>query len=161
MEKINLNNKTILVTGHAGFIGSNLVYRLFHDMTSGTIVGIDNLNDYYDPMLKIYRLDEIDNYKPSGIYNMGDDEALSTNELIEEICKSLGKKARIWKLPKCLMNGVAKFGGWLHLPLNTERLRKLTEDYVSSNAKIKNALGVDKMPVNAREGLKVTLESFK
>ena len=98
---------------------------------------------------------------PSGIYNMGDDEALSTNELIEEICKSLGKKARIWKLPKGLMNGVAKIGGWLHLPLNPERLRKLTENYVSSNAKIKKALGVEKMPVDAREGLRVTLESFK
>ena len=98
---------------------------------------------------------------PSGIYNMGDDEALSTNELIEEICKSLGKKAHIWRLPKGLMNGVAKVGGWLHLPLNPERLRKLTENYISSNAKIKNALGVDKMPVSAREGLKVTLDSFK
>lgn len=98
---------------------------------------------------------------PSGIYNMGDDEALSTNELIEEICKSLGKKAHIWRLPKGLMNGVAKVGGWLHLPLNPERLRKLTENYISSNAKIKNALGVDKMPLSAREGLKVTLDSFK
>ena len=98
---------------------------------------------------------------PSGIYNMGDDEALSTNELIEEICKSLGKKAHIWKLPKGLMNGVAKVGGWLHLPLNPERLRKLTESYISSNAKIKKALGVEKMPVDARQGLKVTLESFK
>lgn len=98
---------------------------------------------------------------PSGIYNMGDDEALSTNELIEEICKSLGKKAHIWKLPKGLMNGVAKVGGFLHLPLSPERLRKLTENYISSNAKIKAALGVQKMPVDAREGLKVTLESFK
>lgn len=98
---------------------------------------------------------------PSGIYNMGDDEALSTNELIEEICKSLGKKAHIWKLPKGMMTGFAKIGGWLHLPLNPERLRKLTESYVSSNAKIKAALGVDKMPVDARTGLKVTLESFK
>lgn len=98
---------------------------------------------------------------PSGIYNMGDDEALSTNELIEEICKSLGKKAHIWKLPKGLMNGVAKLGGWLHLPLNPERLRKLTENYISSNAKIKAALGIERMPVDAREGLKVTLQSFK
>ena len=98
---------------------------------------------------------------PSGIYNMGDDEALSTNELIEEICKSLGKKAHIWKLPKGLMNGVAKVGGWLHLPLNPERLRKLTENYISSNEKIKKALGVEKMPVDAREGLTVTLNSFK
>lgn len=97
---------------------------------------------------------------PSGIYNMGDDEALSTNELIEEICKSLGKKARIWKLPKGLMNGMAKVGDVLHLPLNSERLRKLTENYISSNEKIKNALGIEKMPVNARDGLKVTLKSF-
>lgn len=98
---------------------------------------------------------------PSGIYNMGDDEALSTNELIEEICKSLGKKAHIWKLPKGLMNGVAKVGGFLHLPLDSERLRKLTENYISSNAKIKAALGIKKMPMDAKEGLKVTLESFR
>lgn len=97
----------------------------------------------------------------SGIYNMGDDEALSTNELIEEICKSLGKKAHIWRLPKGLMTGLAKLGGILHLPLNPERLQKLTENYVSSNAKIKKALGVDRMPVDARTGLQRTLESFK
>lgn len=98
---------------------------------------------------------------PSGIYNMGDDEALSTNELIEEICKSLGKKAHIWKMPKGMMNGIAKVGDRFHLPLNSERLRKLTENYISSNEKIKKALGIKKMPVDAREGLKITLESFK
>ncbi len=98
---------------------------------------------------------------PSGIYNMGDDEALSTNELIEEICMSLGKKAHIWRLPKGLMNAVAKVGGWLHLPLNPERLRKLTENYISSNEKIKKALGVERMPVDARTGLQRTLESFR
>ena len=97
----------------------------------------------------------------SGIYNMGDDEALSTNELIEEICKSLGKKVHIWRLPKGLMTRCAKIGGALRLPLNPDRLQKLTENYVSSNEKIKKALGVEKMPVDAREGLKVTLESFK
>lgn len=97
----------------------------------------------------------------SGIYNMGDDEALSTNELIEEICKSLGNKARIWRLPKGLMTGIAKVGGFLHLPLNPMRLQKLTENYVSSNAKIKAALGVEKMPIDARVGLQRTLESFR
>lgn len=97
----------------------------------------------------------------SGIYNMGDDEALSTNELIEEICGSLGKKSHIWKLPKGLMTGMARFGGWLHLPLNPDRLQKLTENYISSNEKIKKALGVDRMPVDAREGLRLTLNSFK
>lgn len=98
---------------------------------------------------------------PSGIYNMGDDEALSTNELIEEICKSFGKKAHIWKLPKGMMKGFAKIGDVLHLPLNSERLRKLTENYISSNEKIKKALGVTQMPVDARTGLQTTLKSFK
>lgn len=97
----------------------------------------------------------------SGIYNLGDDEALSTNELIGEICESLGKKARIWRLPCGLMKYVAKVGGWLHLPLNPMRLQKLTESYVSSNAKIKAALGVERMPVGAREGLRRTLGSFR
>ena len=97
----------------------------------------------------------------SGIYNMGDDEPISTNELIAIICESMGKKPHIWKINKGFMTGMAKFCGFLHLPLNPERLRKLTENYVASNAKIKTALGVDKMPVHAREGLQRTLESFR
>jgi Nucleoside-diphosphate-sugar epimerases len=118
-----------------------------------TFTSIDNLSFVISGLLT--------NDVPSGIYNMGDDEALSTNELIEVICESLGKKAHIWKLPKGLMNGVAKVGGWLHLPLDPERLRKLTENYISSNAKIKAALGIEKMPMEARTGLQKTLESFK
>lgn len=98
---------------------------------------------------------------PTGIYNMGDDEPLSTNELIEIICESLGKKAHIWHLSKGFMTFTAKVCGKLHLPLNEERLRKLTESYVSSNAKIKKALGVEQMPVAARDGLKNTLDFFK
>ena len=67
MERINLNGKTILVTGAAGFIGSNLVKRLFKDLDNATIVGIDNMNDYYDVSLKEWRLKEIDGLVPSGI----------------------------------------------------------------------------------------------
>lgn len=97
---------------------------------------------------------------PSGIYNMGDDEALSTNELIEVICSTLGKKAHIWHIPKGVMNGIARIGGWLHLPLNPLRMQKLTENYVSSNTKIKKALGIGKFPVDAKEGLKQTIACF-
>lgn len=97
---------------------------------------------------------------PSGIYNMGDDEALSTNELIKVICDTLGKKAHIWHIPQGLMNGVAKIGGLLHLPLNPLRMQKLTENYVSSNEKIKKALGIKHFPVQAREGLKQTIACF-
>ena len=60
MEQISLDNKVILVTGAAGFIGANLVKRLMRDLTGATIVGIDNMNDYYDPSLKSSRLKELD-----------------------------------------------------------------------------------------------------
>ena len=98
---------------------------------------------------------------PSGIYHMGDDEALSTNELIGIMCEAMGKQPHIWKMNKGLMEGCAGLGTLLHLPLNTERLRKLTENYVVSNAKIKAALGIDKMPVTAKEGLMKTIRSFE
>ena len=54
--KVDLNNKTILVTGSPGFIGANLVLRLLKEMKSGTVISLDNMNDYYDPALKEYRL---------------------------------------------------------------------------------------------------------
>ena len=67
MEKINLDSKTILVTGAAGFIGSNLVKRLFKDTKKTVIIGIDNMNDYYDVSLKEFRLKEIEESVPSEI----------------------------------------------------------------------------------------------
>ena len=97
---------------------------------------------------------------PSGIYHMGDDEAMSTNELIETMCEVMGKKPHIWKMNRRMMEGCAGLGTLLHLPLNTERLRKLTENYVVSNAKIKKALGIEKMPFTAKEGLVKTIRSF-
>ena len=97
---------------------------------------------------------------PSGIYHMADDEALSTNELIEVMCEAMGKKARIWRINRNLMEAVASIGTTLHLPLNEERLGKLTENYVVSNAKIKKALGIERMPVRAKEGLRKTVLSF-
>lgn len=66
MDKINLNDKTLLVTGAAGFIGSNLVKRLLRDVKGATIIGIDNMNDYYDVLLKEYRLSELNKSVPKG-----------------------------------------------------------------------------------------------
>lgn len=59
-QPIDLNGKTVLVTGSPGFIGANLVLRLLGEMTGGTVVSLDNMNDYYDPGLKEYRLSLIE-----------------------------------------------------------------------------------------------------
>jgi len=96
----------------------------------------------------------------SGIYNVGDDESLSTNELISLMAKTMNKPSRIWKWNKSIVELCARIGKILHLPLNTERLQKLTENYVVSNAKLKKALGIEKMPVTAEDGFRKTIESF-
>lgn len=118
-----------------------------------SFTSIDNLNFIIDNLL----IKDIE----SGIYQISDDLALSTNELIEIICKTLQKPVRIWKFPIRMMGFIASIGTICHLPLNRERLRKLTENYVVSNFKIKNAIGVDNLPVDARDGLCKTLKSFE
>ena len=96
-----------------------------------------------------------------GIYNINDDEAVSTNELSEIICNAVDKKPRIWRIPKGLMIGCARCGDVLHLPLNSDRLQKLTENYISSNKKIKKALGIEHLPVRAKDGLHKTITNFE
>lgn len=97
---------------------------------------------------------------PSGIYHMADDGTFSTNELITLMAQSLGKKPQLLKVPAGLIKTAAEVGDILKLPLNTERLQKLTESYKVSNAKIKKALG-EELPMPAKEGLMKTFESFK
>lgn len=139
----------------------NLLYNVVRKGIPWPLGAFENRRSFTSVGNLCYVIDGIMNKPvPSGIYHMGDDEALSTNELIQVICSALGKKAHIWKLPKGLMNGIAKVGGWLHLPLNPLRMQKLTENYVVSNAKIKAALGIDRMPVRAKEGLRETIRSF-
>lgn len=97
---------------------------------------------------------------PSGIYQVADDEALSTNQVIGLISEALGRRARIWHISETLVRAVARAGDVLRLPLNSERLKKLTESYVVSNEKVKRALGWKVMPVSAWEGMRKTIESF-
>ena len=97
---------------------------------------------------------------PSGVYNVADDEALSTNEVVSILAKSIDKKPKLWAVPSKWIQFGAKIGDKIKLPLNTERLNKLTENYVVSNAKVKNALGED-LPLSAQDGLKITAFSFR
>lgn len=96
----------------------------------------------------------------SGVYQVADDEALSTNEVVEILAKSITKKVKLWTIPKSLIFVLAKLGDWLHLPINTERLNKLTENYIVSNKKIKSAINLS-LPQSTREGLLTTANSFK
>ena len=95
-----------------------------------------------------------------GIYQMADDEVISTNRLIDLIAVANGRKPRIWNISKKMIHGFANLGNIFHLPLNSERLKKLTESYVVSNKKIKHALEIERMPVSAEEGMRRTLQSF-
>lgn len=96
----------------------------------------------------------------SGVYQVADDKPLSTNEVIQFFGSSLGKKNRIWKINTSLIKSIAKIGDWIHLPLNTERLKKLTESYVVSNQKIVEALGKS-LPVSVEGGLIEACMSFR
>lgn len=96
----------------------------------------------------------------SGVYNVCDDENLSTSEIVQLINKSLGKPDKIWGVPQSLVRILANIGDIIHLPLNSERLEKLTESYVVSNQKIKEAIRIESLPVNASAGLAMTLDSF-
>ena len=117
-----------------------------------SFVSIDNLNWVVKELIE-------KDIEP-GIYQMADDETLSTNDLIALISDSQNQRTRIWCIPKKLIRVTAKAGDVLHLPLNSERLKKLTESYVVSNKKLKKALDTKKMQVSAKEGMKKTLKSF-
>lgn len=135
-----------------GFVKKNLPWPLGAFENRRTFTSIDNLTFVISNLLA----------QPveSGIYNMADDVALSTNELIEIMCLAMGQKPHIWCINKSLIKFLANIGNILHLPLNTFRLTKLTENYVVSNAKIKQALGLDSMPVSAKDGLIKTIKNF-
>jgi hypothetical protein len=136
-----------------GFVKKGLPWPLGAFENRRTFTSIDNLTFVISGLLE--------KSVESGIYNMADDHALSTNELIEVICKAMGKKTNIWKINKGFIKAMASIGDILHLPLNTFRLTKLTENYVASNARIKQALGISRMPVDAHDGLIKTIKSFQ
>lgn len=118
-----------------------------------SFLSITNLSFLISEMIRNINL-------PSGIYNLADDESISTNDLVRIIGTVLGKDVKLWEIPAGLIKGLVKVGDVLPLPLNSERLKKLTESYVVSNAKIKNALGINKLLLSAKEGLEITIQSF-
>jgi nucleoside-diphosphate-sugar epimerase len=139
----------------------NLLYKLVSKGIPWPLGAFDNKRSFCsidNLMFIIKELINRDNI-PSGVYNVADDEALSTNEVISLFAVSQNRKPKIWILPKGLIKTFAKLGDLLQLPLTTERLQKLTESYVVSNQKIKSAIGKN-LQVSAKDGLLKTFNSF-
>lgn len=124
----------------------------FHNQRS--FLSVDNLNYLIAMFLE-------DESIESGVYNVADDESLSTNELVSLISNTLDKKPKLWSISSGLIRAFVRIGDVVPLPLNSERLKKLTESYVVSNSKIKQTLGIDRLPLSAKEGLEKTIRSFK
>lgn len=97
---------------------------------------------------------------PSGLYNVADDEPLSTTQLYSLISASIDKIPSLLNITPSIIFCIAKIGDKLGLPLNSERLGKLTENYVVSNTKIKHAIKKE-LPLGAQQGIILTAQSFK
>ena len=150
-----------MIHGPANKGNLNLLYKLVSKNIPWLLGAFENKRSFcsIDNLMFIFKeLIEREDI-PSGIYNVADDEPLSTNDLIGLIAQSQNRNPKLWNISKKFIEGVASLGDKLHLPLNTERLQKLTSSYVVSNAKIKAAIGKP-LPVSSIEGLLKTLKSF-
>ena len=140
----------------------NLLYKIVSKGIPWPLGAFDNKRSFLSVDNLSFLIQKILQNKgvPSGIYNFADDNTLSTNDLIVVINNSLQKKSRIINVSKSLISKIAAFGDVLKLPLNSEKLKKLTENYVVSNQKIKSALQINDLPLTVTAGLEITLKSF-
>ena len=134
------------------FITKGLPYPLAAFDNKRSFLSIENFSFIVKSLLS--------NKVESGVYNMADDEPMSTLQLFSTIAAASGRKEKVWRIPAKLVSWVARLGDTFKLPLNTERLNKLTENYVVSNKKIKSALGISSLPVQVEEGITKTISSF-
>ena len=139
----------------------NLLYKLVSKNIPWPLGAFENKRSFLSIENLCFVIQELLNRNdiPSGIYNVADDKPLSTNELMALISKSQNKLPKTLAIPKKLISLLAKIGDVLHLPLNSERLQKLTDSYLVSNDKIVKAIGKS-FPISAEEGCKKTFQSF-
>lgn len=146
-------------TGNKGNL--NLLYKLTQKGLPWPLGAFKNNRSFTSIQNLLFVIQElIEKDIEPGIYQIADDETLSTNDLILLMAASLNRRAHIWNISPNMIKLLARTGDKLRLPLNSERLKKLTESYVVSNLKLKKALGIEKMPYTAIEGMKKTFASF-
>jgi len=139
----------------------NLLYKLVSKRIPWILGAFKNKRSYCSIENLLFIINELmDNQSiPNGIYNVADDHSLSTNDIISLIADSQSKKPIIWDISMKLIKIIAEIGDYLPLPLNSERLTKLTESYVVSNKKIIDAIKKP-LPLNSKEGMLTTFKSF-
>lgn len=135
-----------------GFVAKGIPYPFGKYKNQRSFLSIDNLCFFINELIENPNIE-------SGIYNVADDNSISTNQLVTLIGETIGKPARLWKVPKFLVFIIAKVGDLLPFPVNSEKLQKLTENYVVSNAKIKKEIKKE-LPLSAEKGIKKTIGSF-
>lgn len=139
----------------------NLLYKMVYRGIPYPLGAFKNKRSFLSVHNLCYVITELVSSKiESGVYNVADDIPIATSKLVHLIGSSINKKVRVINLPKGIIRIAARFGDFLPLPLNTERLSKLTDDFVISNQKLKRALGGD-LPLGSEEGILRTIETFK
>jgi nucleoside-diphosphate-sugar epimerase len=140
----------------------NLLYNLVSKRIPWILGSFQNKRSYCSIDNLLFIINELikNNTIPSGVYNVADDEYLSTNEIISLISNSNNQKPIIFNLSPFIVKFIAKIGDIVPLPLNSERLKKLTESYMVSNEKLKKYIAKE-LPLTSKEGVIKTLKSFK
>lgn len=138
----------------------NLLYQVVKMGIPWPLGAFDNKRSFLSVDNFCFVIDQILSQRlEPGTYHLADTEPLSTNELVKLIASELNSSANIVPIPRGFVKAIARMGDWLPLPLNSERLEKLTENYVVSNHKLLTALGMQ-LPVTAELGMRKTIRSF-
>lgn len=134
------------------FVSKGIPYPFGKFQNQRSYVSVENL---------CFIIKELINNKniENGIYHIADDKAISTNQLVKTIGETIRKSSKILSIPKFWVLLLTKIGDVIPIPINSERLQKLTENYVVSNQKIKEAIGKE-LPLSVLEGIKKTIKSF-
>ena len=168
ISKKTPNNKRIYIIRPCMIHGPNnkgnlnLLYKLVSKRIPWILGLFNNSRSYCSVENLSFIIRELITNKkiPSGVYNLSDDNPMSTNDIIRLISNTQKKKAIIWNIPKFFIKIIATIGNIFPLPLNSERLKKLTETDVVSNEKIKKVIGKE-LPVDSKNGMLNTFKSFQ
>lgn len=140
----------------------NLLYNLIKNNIPYPLGAFENQRSFLGIKNLCFIIKELidRNDIPSGIYHLADNETISTKDLALLIGKIINKKVWVLNISKNIVQRMALIGDTLKLPFNTERLNKMTENYIVSNNKIKKILGVE-LPFSCFDGLTETIKSFR